>query len=328
MTSRASTQFADKDPSSQPSTPVVDMRSVGHVYANGTRALQPMDLTIREGEFITLLGPSGCGKSTLLKMVAGMVSPSEGRLTLWDDPAANAGGNAGKKMAFVFQEATLMPWCDILSNVRLPLDLKRVARKEANARVFSALEQVGQRVVVRWQGARPGGPHHDLPAGPGGLQAHLARRVGFDQRIVEVPWRQQTPVGDLEAGQLGFHVSDHAPALRAAQLADVVEGVLGVVDQHLELAAPHQRVAFQQRQVSVGGHAIRRRPGGGLKSRAQVVHPCEGSPSKRQRSRPTKGPRRPTHRVTTRLAQQAIASAAPPSEFPSAPSVATGGGDG
>jgi len=102
-----------------------------------------MDLTIREGEFITLLGPSGCGKSTLLKMVAGMVSPSEGRLTLWDDPAANAGGNAGKKMAFVFQEATLMPWCDILSNVRLPLDLKRVARKEANARVFSALEQVG-----------------------------------------------------------------------------------------------------------------------------------------------------------------------------------------
>ena len=63
-------------------TPAVEVLSVEKTYPNGTRALMPVDLTVREGEFVTLLGPSGCGKSTLLKMVAGLLEPSDGRLLL------------------------------------------------------------------------------------------------------------------------------------------------------------------------------------------------------------------------------------------------------
>ncbi len=60
--------------------PVVEVLSADKVFANGTRALSPIDLTIQPGEFITLLGPSGCGKSTLLKMIANLIEPSDGRL--------------------------------------------------------------------------------------------------------------------------------------------------------------------------------------------------------------------------------------------------------
>lgn len=57
-------------------TPAIEVLSAEKIYSNGTRALLPVNLTINQGEFITLLGPSGCGKSTLLKMVAGLVEPS------------------------------------------------------------------------------------------------------------------------------------------------------------------------------------------------------------------------------------------------------------
>jgi NitT/TauT family transport system ATP-binding protein len=104
--------------------------------------LLPVDLSIAEGEFVTLLGPSGCGKSTLLKMVAGMLEPSDGRLLVWRKPVQQI-DESGRKMAFVFQAPTLMPWASVQTNVRLPLDLAGVPRKEADARVAESLELVG-----------------------------------------------------------------------------------------------------------------------------------------------------------------------------------------
>ncbi|MET0543520.1 MAG: ATP-binding cassette domain-containing protein, partial [Variovorax sp.] len=65
------------------SIPAVEILSAEKTYPNGTQALLPVDLTIAEGEFVTLLGPSGCGKSTLLKMVAGMLDATDGRLLVW-----------------------------------------------------------------------------------------------------------------------------------------------------------------------------------------------------------------------------------------------------
>ncbi len=122
--------------------PAVEVLSAEKTYPNGTRALLPVNLTVREGEFVTLLGPSGCGKSTLLKMVAGLLAPSDGRLLLWRRPVAEleAGGHG---MSFVFQEATLMPWARVLANVRLPLDLAGVPRAESEPRVRKALKLVG-----------------------------------------------------------------------------------------------------------------------------------------------------------------------------------------
>ncbi len=128
-------------PASRP-TPAVEVLSAEKTYPNGTQALLPVDLTIEEGEFVTLLGPSGCGKSTLLKMVAGLLEPTDGRLHLWRKPVAQL-DESGKKMAFVFQSPTLMPWASVQTNVRLPLDLAGVPRAEADARVTEALALVG-----------------------------------------------------------------------------------------------------------------------------------------------------------------------------------------
>lgn len=124
------------------SIPAVQVLSAEKTYPNGTQALLPVDLSIEEGEFVTLLGPSGCGKSTLLKMVAGLLEPTDGRLQLWHKPVAQL-EESGKKMAFVFQSPTLMPWASVQTNVRLPLDLAGVPRQEADARVAEALALVG-----------------------------------------------------------------------------------------------------------------------------------------------------------------------------------------
>jgi NitT/TauT family transport system ATP-binding protein len=147
-------------------TPVIQILSAEKTYPDGTRALQPVDLRIDEGEFVTLLGPSGCGKSTLLKMIAGLLEPSDGRLLLWRQPVAptnppahvNAGAAApadargdanARRLAFVFQAPTLMPWASVAANVRLPLDLSGTPRDQADARVAEVLKLVGlQRFVA------------------------------------------------------------------------------------------------------------------------------------------------------------------------------------
>ncbi|AVQ83456.1 MULTISPECIES: ABC transporter ATP-binding protein [Variovorax] len=129
-------------PELSPSVPAVEVLSAEKTYPNGTQALLPVDLSIAEGEFVTLLGPSGCGKSTLLKMVAGMLEPSDGRLLVWRKPVGQLHDSA-RKMSFVFQSPTLMPWASVRTNVRLPLDLAGVPRKEADARVMESLALVG-----------------------------------------------------------------------------------------------------------------------------------------------------------------------------------------
>ncbi len=108
----------------------------------GNAVVKSVDLSFDKGEFVTLLGPSGCGKSTLLKMVAGLLDATDGRLLLWRKPVG-ALEEAQRKLAFVFQAPTLMPWASVAANVRLPLDLAGVPRNEADARVAEALALVG-----------------------------------------------------------------------------------------------------------------------------------------------------------------------------------------
>ena len=122
--------------------PVVEVRAADKVFANGTRALSPVDLTVRDGEFVTLLGPSGCGKSTLLNMIANLIAPSSGQLAWWRKGFDDV-GEPGRKLVMVFQDATLMPWARVQRNVRLPLDLARMSPTEGDARVADALELVG-----------------------------------------------------------------------------------------------------------------------------------------------------------------------------------------
>jgi NitT/TauT family transport system ATP-binding protein len=108
------------------------------VYPNGVRALSPVSLEVREGEFVTLLGPSGCGKSTLLRMVAGLMAPSAGSIEVRPEDRTDP-----RRLAFVFQQPTLMPWASVARNVRLPLELAGDDPRQAQDRVRKSLELVG-----------------------------------------------------------------------------------------------------------------------------------------------------------------------------------------
>jgi NitT/TauT family transport system ATP-binding protein len=117
--------------------PVVTLSGVGKRYANGTLAVQGVELAIGQGDFVSLLGPSGCGKSTVLRMIADLMGPTTGRIEM------AAGGKASGDIGFVFQEPTLMPWSNALKNVMLPLRLAGMNRGEAEARAAAALAEVG-----------------------------------------------------------------------------------------------------------------------------------------------------------------------------------------
>ncbi len=156
-------------------TPAIEALSAEKTYPDGTHALQPVDLAIAEGEFVTLLGPSGCGKSTLLKMVAGLLDPSDGRVLLWRRPVREIEAS-GRRIAFVFQSPTLMPWANVETNVRLPLDLAGVARGEADARVAGVLALVG---LVKFARALP----HRLSGGMQ-MRVSIARALVVDPHVL------------------------------------------------------------------------------------------------------------------------------------------------
>src|SRR5215210_6851586 len=97
---------------------LVALRDVGKTFANGVVALDGIDFNVSAGEFLSLLGPSGCGKSTALRIIAGLTAATRGSVT-W----ANDGSSSARDIGFVFQEPTLMPWTDVVSNVSLRLRL-------------------------------------------------------------------------------------------------------------------------------------------------------------------------------------------------------------
>ena len=134
----ASASSSDID--TTPAGLAVSLRGVTKIYDSGVAALGPFDLDVRRGEFISLLGPSGCGKSTALRLIAGLNAPTSGTVEVSHrSPDARPGHSIG----FVFQEPTLMPWASTRENVRLPLKLGRMPTAAADARIATALTQVG-----------------------------------------------------------------------------------------------------------------------------------------------------------------------------------------
>jgi NitT/TauT family transport system ATP-binding protein len=111
----------------------IRLSHVSKAYANGTVALQDLNLDVGEGEFISIVGASGCGKSTVLRLIAGLGKLSSGEIT-W--------GRSDNKLAFVFQDAALMPWATVQENVRLPLTLAKVPKRSANTAVTEAIALV------------------------------------------------------------------------------------------------------------------------------------------------------------------------------------------
>lgn len=158
---------------SLPSGVAIQLRGVTKTYANGITALGPLDLSVRSGEFVSLLGPSGCGKSTALKIISGLSEATAGSIRV-----ASRGERDGARhdIGFVFQEPTLMPWRTVRGNVELPFDLAHVSRRDADTRVNDVLAQVG---LAEFANVYP----HELSGGMK-MRVSLARALATDPDIL------------------------------------------------------------------------------------------------------------------------------------------------
>ncbi|MBM3140064.1 MAG: ABC transporter ATP-binding protein [Chloroflexi bacterium] len=104
--------------------PAVEATGLAHRYlsdAGDLQALEGVDLALAPGEFVSLVGPSGCGKTTLLRLVAGLLTPTSGRVRVLGRAPAEA--RAGRAFGLVSQEPGLLPWRSVAGNVRLPLEV-------------------------------------------------------------------------------------------------------------------------------------------------------------------------------------------------------------
>lgn len=121
--------------------PILSYRSVTKRYERGKPVLDCIDLDVDEGEFVAVIGPSGCGKSTLLRLTAGLSPLSEGQIVFRD------GEPARRRLGFIFQDATLLPWLNVRRNVEMPLRLERHPRTERRAAADEVLRLVGLNAV-------------------------------------------------------------------------------------------------------------------------------------------------------------------------------------
>jgi NitT/TauT family transport system ATP-binding protein len=104
-------------------------------------ALRDIDLSLSQGEFGALIGPSGCGKSTLLRLVADIMPPTEGAITIGGLPPSRA--RKEHQIGFVFQDPTLLPWRTVLENIRLPLEVVGAKASPSSATPLDLINLVG-----------------------------------------------------------------------------------------------------------------------------------------------------------------------------------------
>jgi len=145
------TSVSEREPATDDrvATAKLELRGVGKRFRTrraDTQALVGVDLTIRDGEFVSVIGRSGCGKTTLLRMLAGLVSPSEGEIlvegrSLWHGSTVDS--SVMSELGVVFQEANLFPWYSVADNIALPLKLRGDGRAQRRERVAELAELVG-----------------------------------------------------------------------------------------------------------------------------------------------------------------------------------------
>ncbi|MFP3918097.1 ABC transporter ATP-binding protein [Lysinibacillus telephonicus] len=121
---------------------IVLFQGVDKIYNTGTVALNQLNLSVKEGEFISFLGPSGCGKSTALRMVAGLGEATKGKIEVFGKNPKDV-IKTSNDVAFVFQDANLLPWRTVLDNVLLPLELRGSDKNSRKETAIKALEMVG-----------------------------------------------------------------------------------------------------------------------------------------------------------------------------------------
>lgn len=132
-------------------------------------ALEDIDFSVKQREFVSIVGPSGCGKTTLLRILAGLSEASRGSVTIGGHPSAALRRHIG----MVFQSPTLLPWRTIFENVMVPVEVQRLDRKSARRRARDLLELVG---LAGFEDSYP----HELS---GGMQ----QRAGICRALIHDP---------------------------------------------------------------------------------------------------------------------------------------------
>jgi len=248
---------------------LIEVRNLAKVYETEDGdliALDDVSFDVREGEFLAVVGPSGCGKSTLLKIIAGIVPPTEGSLTLHGRPFAKV----AEGLALVFQQPVLLPWRRVLDNVLLPMD---VAGQRSPATVEKArdlLELVGLNGFERRY--------------PRELSVGMQQRLSIARAIIGDPeiLLMDEPFSALDAmlrEQMGFELMRiHAESGKTILFVthSIIEAVLladrvivmtprpGHLDETIELSLPRPRTPETMVTEQFGAYYahIRRKVGG------------------------------------------------------------------
>lgn len=158
--------------------------SMKYAGTNGSLpALERVSLSVRSQEFVCVVGPSGCGKTTLLKLLSGLVMPTAGRVDFAGQPLVGP----RRRIGFVFQQANLMPWRNVLDNIALPLELGGVPIEDRRARARHLIDIIG---LQGFEGVYP----RDLSGG-------MAQRVAIARALIHRPelLLLDEPFGSLDA---------------------------------------------------------------------------------------------------------------------------------
>ena len=165
------------EPSAPRANLVVEASGVGKVFGTGAdavTALQAVELTIGQGEFVSLIGPSGCGKSTFLRLIGDLISPTSGSIRVNGKPAERA--RRDRDYGMVFQAPVLMDWRTIVKNIELPLEIMGYTAAERERRASELLRLVE---------LEPFANRHPWELS-GGMQQRvaIARALSFDPKLL------------------------------------------------------------------------------------------------------------------------------------------------
>lgn len=166
--------------------PALDALGIRHIYQGGQGsllALDGIDLSVSDGEFVAIVGPSGCGKSTLLRILGGLLAPSDGSVHLHGEPLLAP----RRQVGYVFQKVNLMPWRSVLHNVTLPLEVSGMPRSRAEQEAQELLALVGLEEFGR--------------VFPRQLSGGMAQRVAIARALIGQPevLLLDEPFGSLDA---------------------------------------------------------------------------------------------------------------------------------
>ena len=164
----------------------IDIKSAGKIYPNGTRALEDVNITINDGEFVVLVGPSGCGKTTLLRMVAGLEDITEGEISI-ADKTVNDVAPKDRDIAMVFQNYALYPHMSVFDNMAFSLKLRKLPKDEIDQKVKDAAKTLEISEL--------------LDRKPKALSGGQRQRVAMGRAIVRNPqaFLMDEPLSNLDA---------------------------------------------------------------------------------------------------------------------------------